>query len=516
MGLWNLYFITKLYLHFGHYMGFHVWLNLVFALFLLLPLPGRYARLKPVRLALAIPAGILLFYHDTWLPPLSRALSQSSQLEGFTFHYLLELVGRFFNPLVVAGLLLLVVFYFLARKKLRITSFVMVAILVPMFSTGEQPPVAEAQVAAAPDNASAAPTSVNLTAQLNAFYQNESGRSVSFLPPAKTDAPFDIIFLQICSLSWDDVDFTKLRDNPLFKRFDIVFTDFNSAASYSGPAAIRLLRGSCGQPRHKSLYDPPQAQCLTFDNLQKIGFTPELAMNHDGQYGGFLNDVRERGGLQATPFNTAGLPTYLQAFDGSPIHDDYAVLAQWWKQRLQSPNRRVALYYNTISLHDGDRYPGRSSGSMEIYPQRLSRLLDDIDRFFSLLQASGRKAVVILVGEHGASIRGDKMQIAGLREIPSPRITTVPVGIKLIGVPDHGGPLVVSQPTSYLAVSKLLSEFVAISPFGKSASALDDYLRDLPATDFVSENDDVVVMRRDNQYYIRSKDADWVNYDTAP
>jgi cellulose synthase operon protein YhjU len=520
MGLWNLYFITKLFLYFGHHMGFHTWLNIAFAAFLAVAIPERYARFKHLKLlrqAVAVPVGLALFYYDTWLPPITRVFSQASQLEGFSLTYLSELTGRFFNPLVVGGLVLFYVIYFFARKKFRISSFVFLAMLAPLVLTEQASTSPQPDAVNAVSSISGPPTNASLTEQLNSFYRNEAGRNVSFSPPAKSDAPFDIIFVHVCSLSWDDLDFTKQRDNPLFKHFDIVFTNFNSAASYSGPAAIRLLRGSCGQPSHKGLFDPAQQQCLTLDNLQKIGFERQLAMNHDGHYGGFLNDVRERGGLNVTPFETNGLPAYLQSFDESPVHDDYAVLSDWWGKRLQSPTERVALFYNTISLHDGNYYPGRRTNSMEIYPQRLTRLLEDMDRFFSVLQASGRKAVVVFVAEHGASIRGDKMQIAGLREIPTPRISTVPVGIKLIGLPDNPAakPLLVSKPASYLAVSQLLSNFITITPFGKSSLSMEDYVRELPSTEFVAENEDVVVMRRDKQYFIRSKNADWVEYDSS-
>jgi cellulose synthase operon protein YhjU len=515
MGLWDLYFITKLFLYFGHFMDFHAWPNLAFALFLILPVPHKFAnrrRLLQYRQAVAIPLGIALFYYDTWLPPIARVFEQSSQLGGFSFTYLLELAGRFFNPLVVVGLALLFVAYYFAAKKIRVSSIIFVAMLAPLFSLGQGKP--QPEPSSASGGAFSGPAdSPSLNAQLAAFYESERSRTVTFTPPPEGDAPFDVIVLQVCSLSWDDLDFTKQKDNPLFKRFDIVFTNFSSAASYSGPAAIRLLRGSCGQPKHKSLYDPAPAQCLTFDNLQQAGFEPQLAMNHDGHYGGFLDDVRERGGLKAPLFEAGNLPPYLQSFDGSPVHEDFAVLSKWWEARLKSPAPRVALFYNTISLHDGNYYSGRRSNSMEIYPARLDTLLKDMDRFFSLLQASGRKAVVVLVAEHGASIRGDKMQIAGLREIPTPRITNVPVGIKLIGLPDNPAaqPLLINQPASYLAVSRLLSNFIAVTPFGKSNLSMADYAHDLPTTDFVAENEDMLVMQRGKRYYIRSK-GDWIEY----
>ncbi|MBI3479332.1 MAG: cellulose biosynthesis protein BcsG [Nitrosomonadales bacterium] len=539
MGIWNFYFIAKLFLYFGHYAGFHVWLNLAFAISLVVPIPERYARYKLARQLIAIPAGIALFYYDTWLPPITRVFAQAGQLEGFSLTYLAELAGRFFNPLVIAALLLLYAIYFLASKRLRMSSFVFLAMLAPLLPVTTQrpdtglpvvglaaedktdnkpasavPDIGSAPLLKADDEVSGDPQNFGLTARLNSFYRKEAARSVAFARSPSADAPFDIIFLQICSLSWDDLNFTGEQENPLFKRFNIVFSNFNSASSYSGPAVIRLLRGSCGQPRHSGLYDPAAAQCQTFNDLQKAGFDPQLAMNHDGHYGGFLADVRERGGLQATPFDVSGLPAYLKSFDGTPVYDDYEVLAKWWKSRLDMPAQRVALFYNTVSLHDGNRYSGdRSANSMEIYHPRQTRLLADLDRFFSELQASGRRAVVVFVAEHGASVRGDKMQIAGLREIPSPRISLVPAGIKLIGFPENPAPLLVSKPTSYLAISQLLANFIRTSPFGKNSPRLEEYLGNLPTTEFVAENESIVVMRSNRRYFIHDKDEEWVEYE---
>jgi cellulose synthase operon protein YhjU len=540
MGIWNFYFIAKLFLYFGHYIGFHVLLNLAFAVLLAIPMP--HPHLKLLRQVIAIPVGIALFYYDTWLPPISRVITQYSQLEGFSLSYLMELAGRFIIPSVVAVLALLYVVYFFTRKKLRISTFVFLAMLIPLlpvsaklpgiesagiYNTGVDNKLASTEPGKGPPRTASpevssvgdvysTPTGAELTATLNSFYRQEAARSVFFSPPPSADAPFDVIFLQICSLSWDDLNFTKEQDNPLFQHFNIVFTNFNSAASYSGPAAIRLLHGSCGQPKHSGLYDPVAPQCQMFNDLEQIGFEPQLAMNHDGRYGGFLADLRERGGLKVPLFNVQGAPKYLQSFDGSPVHGDYTVLTKWWKGRLEMPSKRVALFYNSVSLHDGNRYPGnRSASSLDIYPQREARLLDDIDRFFSELQASGRHAVVIFVAEHGASIRGDKMQVAGLREIPSPRISIVPVGIKLIGMAENPAakPLIISRPTSYLAISQLLADFISISPFGKNSPSLAEYASNLPSTGFVAENEDVVVMRNNKRYYIHTKDAEWVDYD---
>ncbi|HRL99841.1 MAG TPA: cellulose biosynthesis protein BcsG, partial [Acidovorax sp.] len=104
----------------------------------------------------------------------------------------------------------------------------------------------------------------------------------------------------------------------------------------------------------------------------------------------------------------------MQNFDGSPIYNDHALLSQWWKKRsAQGGGAPVALYYNTISLHDGNRVPGMNSrSSLDTYKPRLAQLMADFDKFITELESAGRPVVVVLVPEHGASLRGDKIQIS--------------------------------------------------------------------------------------------------------
>ncbi|MFX5610794.1 cellulose biosynthesis protein BcsG, partial [Acinetobacter baumannii] len=90
---------------------------------------------------------------------------------------------------------------------------------------------------------------------------------------------------------------------------------------------------------------------------------------------------------------------------------DYAVLEKWYKSRLAQNSGPLALYYNTVTLHDGNRLPDSKLTSIQSYPLRLTRLLDDIDKLIALIAQSGRKAVVVFVPEHGAALRGDANQI---------------------------------------------------------------------------------------------------------
>jgi cellulose synthase operon protein YhjU len=352
--------------------------------------------------------------------------------------------------------------------------------------------------------------------QLAAFRSNEQGRHVSFTPGTNEPAAqFDIILVHVCSLSWDDMDVVNMRTNPLFSRFDYVFQNFSSAASYSGPAAIRVLRASCGQEPHKGLYDPAPPECHLFSELAQAGYTPQALLNHNGRFDDFRGTVvREIGVPGVTIPPNDGLPTFMREFDGSSLVDDYDVLARWYKQRITQNGGPVALYYNTVSMHDGNRLPDSKLTSLQSYPVRLQRLLGDVDKLIDLVAQSGRKAAIVFIPEHGAALRGEDNQIAGMREIPTPNIVHVPVGVKLIGLPagseNAGGVVTIEAPTSYLALAQLLSNLVANSPFRAGAPPLSQYVANLPQTRLVGENEGTVAMTTPSGYVIHTPDGVWV------
>ncbi|MDW4658054.1 cellulose biosynthesis protein BcsG, partial [Escherichia coli] len=83
----------------------------------------------------------------------------------------------------------------------------------------------------------AEPDNATLEAYLQKFYATEATRQVEFKPSTSPAQPFDLLLINICSMAWDDLDAVGLRDNTLFQQMDVVFDNFNSATSYSGPAA---------------------------------------------------------------------------------------------------------------------------------------------------------------------------------------------------------------------------------------------------------------------------------------
>lgn len=512
MGIWGFYFLIKIILFYTGYIHFHFFVNTAFALALI------FSHARPVLLRIrkwaALPIGIVLLYFDSPLPPLRSIIPKIGQLLDFSYQYYLELLTRILDWRVIAILLALYLVYYLLSKKLRMSTIAFLAILstaLPLgMNTSSLAYNSEGQVIGLPSD-------IELTESLDGFFVEESMRT-GFNRSQRANGPaFDILVINICSLAWDDLKYIKEDNNSLFERFHYLFTSFNSASSYSGPSIIRLLRASRGQQDQRDLYKTPVDDSLLFNNLSKAGFQTQLALNHDGKYGDLLKEIRNEGGMSAPLFDNKQAAPYLRGFDGSQIYDDYSVLSNWWDARMKLPNERVALFYNTISLHDGNRAldGGKLENSVETYSRRAHKLLDDIDHFYKKVNSSGRQAVIVFIPEHGAAIRRNKNEIVGMREIPSPNVTNIPVGIMFTGKAD--GPVktnIIEQPSSYLAASELVSKFVGKPPFGGAAAAPEAYLKNIPATRFVAENEDSVIMKFGASYYFRSNDINWNLFET--
>lgn len=549
LGLWNFYFITKLVLFWQGLINFHPLYNLALAAWLLLPVAPLW--LHRGRQLLALPFAVALLYYDSWLPPFSRLLAQSSAVESFSADYMLELAGRFINwNWVAGGLTLLVVYLFLSqflRFSLLIFSTLAVLTLWPYLQpwwSAEKPQLQaqaeqvsrgvdmgvdkvvnrvdsdmrSAEQALSPTGAPPSDEVLNRT--LSEFYQQQSQLFTNFPAVEALQTPFDVLILNICSLSWSDMQAVGLMEHPLWQSMDVVFDEFNSASTYSGPAMIRLLRASCGQQTNADLFTQADPRCYLFDNLEKIGFNEAWAMNHDGHFGDFVAEARKLGGLAAEPMPFTNMSPVMTSFDGSPIYRDLTVLDHWWQQRLQSDKPREVLYYNTITLHDGNRtIDSRGQTSRADYKQNLSRLFDDLQAFIQKLEQSGRPVMVVIVPEHGAALTGDLMQISGMREIPSPSIVHVPVGMKLVNAKSRISqpPMHVTQPSSYLAISQLVADLANGQAFSQDNVDVRALVQALPQTKpVVAANEGSVMLRYQGKEYLTLDRKTWTLYPQQP
>ncbi|OLQ95540.1 hypothetical protein BIY21_06090 [Vibrio ponticus] len=525
LGWWNVYFIAKIALYLQGTINFHPLYN--FALLLAILLPIKSKAVNRLRHFVAVIAAVWLLHFDSYLPPLDRLWAQMGQLMQFEWRYLLELLGRFVSPQLLIGLFVVCAGYAILSKFLRVSVLVTLAMLyISLPSTTPSNPnlVAESENNPQPttkptENKPALDAEINdqtLSTLTSEFFTQEASREVNFNTSSAQDAPFDLLLLSICSVAWDDIEIAGLANHPLFKEFDIMFDNFSSATSYSGPAVIRLLRASCGQQEHSQLFAAaPNKQCYLFDDLKQLGFSENLVMNHNGVFDSFLELIKKDGDIQADLMSQQGFTPYQKSFDGSNIFRDKQVLNNWWQQRLNSDNDKVVALYNSISLHDGNRIiNANSTTSMVSYKKRLNNLLDDLYAFFKTLEASGRNIVVALVPEHGAGMRGDRMQISGMREIPAPTIIHTPVGVKIFGkdMERLGEIEHIKAPSSYLALSQLIANILHQDIYQSKQFSPASLTKDLPETRVVAQNSGSTVIEVNGEYYVSLDGTSWIEY----
>lgn len=514
LGLWNLYFFSKFFLYYAGYLDLKLLPNLAFAAALLVPMPGRW--LNRLRTLLAVPVAAALYYQDTWFPPISR-LAEREGVLNFSADYVLELLGRFIDWRLCAALLALAVGYALIRHWLRLTTFTLAGLAVLLTAhVNARAPSAVPQ-ASVPTSAAQAVVATDevLDGYLAQFYRTEVERQVQFAPLPELAKPFDILLINVCSLAWSDLQAIGLKNNPFFEQMDVVFENFNSATSYSGPAAVRLLRASCGQGSHTSLYSQAPKQCLLLENLHALGYEKDILMTHDGKFEGYLDRVREQG-VTGPSLNTGALPTVIRGFDGTPIKRDLHILDLWWQNRSQQSHARSVLFYNTTTLHDGNRIV-TADGKVRpaSFAERANNLFADLQQFIQHIENSDRAMLLVFVPEHGVGLSGDRLQISGMRELPSADLTHVPVAVKAINFgPSSKGPVYLKAPSSYLAISELISRITQLTEQPQGLD-WDSLLADLPQTPNVSENQGSVVLDYQGTSYIRMKEQQgWMPYPT--
>ncbi|MFW9265633.1 cellulose biosynthesis protein BcsG [Pseudomonas sp. NR3] len=516
LGHWNLYFIVKFALQWGGYLNIQVLPNLLFAAFLLIPL--RKHSTVVVRRLLAVPVAMALFYRDTWLPPLDEWVELPSVMDLSSGH-LLTLVGNLIDWSFCGWLLVLVMAYLFVQPWLRMTTLSLAGLawLSVTYLAALPPTHGASSTRVMPSVDKVTPSSVAVDVYLKQFYDSEADRRVSFQPPTAAAQPFDLLLINIDSMSWDDLDALGLRDHPLLRQMDVLFDRFNSAASDQVPAALRLLRAGCGQPPRRDLFVPAPESCLLFDELGKQGFVGQTLLNHTGRFAGFLNAVQTLGSLPEPEMNTGHWQPMLSGPDGLPVWRDREVLGDWWKHRQAQPQARVALFYNTLTLHEGNQIVAADGNVRRAdYKARAQVLLDDLSGFIEQLELSGRRVVVVMVPNHGAALRGDRMQFPGMHEIPSPSITQVPVGIKLIGMGRNprSMPLHVSEPSSYLAVAQLIDRLYGTpSPAAGEQPDWQPLLAGLAQAPLVSESEGSIVLDYAATPYVRITEKDpWLPY----
>ncbi len=522
LGVWNVYFIIAFALAAFGYIELNLLGNALLMAWLLLPVGPKWLRI--LRGTLGVAAAAVLLYSESWLPGVDSILANKGGIAGFSLLYMAEFALDFINVKMVGWGLLVFLGYFLVRRYVRVTFFTIVyflgAVTMPWVQSilPERAPVVTADAGGQTNEAAAPAKTGKADAKAvgewyDAFLAYEHDRRARFPNGlSEKDTPFDILLLSICSVSNDDLAVSQLDQHPLFKEFNIRFDSFNAATAYSGPALLRLLNGACGQPSHSELYGERRPECEIMTRLGTLGYSQRLLMDHSGEYDNFLQSMRDKAGVTAT-LDNAKYPTRYMGFDDEEIADSLAVLRHWQRTQVKSKAGRTATLINFIALHDGNRLPGR--GRAEPFKPRAQEMFDNIRTFLRELARSGRKTMVVIVPEHGAAVRGDKIQVPRLRDIPTMRISRVPVMVKFVGLKGMPNePIHVTGNTSYLALTSLIGKTLETDYFSKDGGTvpLEQLVHDLPQTNPVSENGTVQTLEYQGREYFRQNGGEWKPY----
>lgn len=484
MGTWAAFFVGAAYLHLRGLLCLEPIPTLALSLLLVVPLPPALSSRVLARAArhlLAAAGAAAILWRASWLPAPGRALRLLADTGGrISPAYVLRLVADTAHLVDVAVLAAIVVACTLLARRIVLAPLAFAAIAaVALAGTGTPP------AAAATD--------------LERFLEAESRRRVRF-PEHPAGDDLDVVLLHVCSMSWDDLRASGLDGHPFLRRFDLVLTAFNSVSSYTNPSAIRLLRAACGQPRHDALYREAPAECYLLDALRRAGYRTWSAIDNDAPSYRFVEDVRTFGHADP-PLPLAGLAVRQIDFDGTPIHDDAAVLRRWLDARAASGARRAALYADLTTMHGGAHPVGEARWWLRprvaLYREAGERLFANLEGFLDALEASGRTTLVILVAEHGMALSGSALQPADVREIPLPAITTVPAAARLVapGLPRVPAQVAIAAPTSYLALAQLVAGALDTPGLRPAHLTAPDAVARLPQTRFVAENEAAVVLR---------------------
>lgn len=522
LGVWNVYFIIAFALAAFGYIELNLLGNALLMAWLLLPVGPKWLRI--LRGTLGVAAAAVLLYSESWLPGVDSILANKGGIAGFSLLYMAEFALDFINVKMVGWGLLVFLGYFLVRRYVRVTFFTIVyflgAVTMPWVQSilPERAPDVTADAGGQTNEAAAPAKTGKADAKAvgewyDAFLAYEHDRRARFPNGlSEKDTPFDILLLSICSVSNDDLAVSQLDQHPLFKEFNIRFDSFNAATAYSGPALLRLLNGACGQPSHSELYGERRPECEIMTRLGTLGYSQRLLMDHSGEYDNFLQSMRDKAGVTAT-LDNAKYPTRYMGFDDEEIADSLAVLRHWQRTQVKSKAGRTATLINFIALHDGNRLPGR--GRAEPFKPRAQEMFDNIRTFLRELERSGRKTMVVIVPEHGAAVRGDKIQVPRLRDIPTMRISRVPVMVKFVGLKGMPNePIHVTGNTSYLALTSLIGKTLETDYFSKDGGTvpLEQLVHDLPQTNPVSENGTVQTLEYQGREYFRQNGGEWKPY----
>jgi len=514
----NFFVLLELYLLSLNVIRIDLLLNISLYFFVIMPFPQKLAgiyTLKIVRFLVSVVLCVIILWHQSWLPDIHETILLVRHNGMPSFDYMFSFVLRVFSMSMLIGLFSLILVSYFFQKVKMISLIGLPTLLISMSFILDVGADQTDVLIKLPEVESAEKVTPN--EYLEEFYFKESERAILFNKPNPTTPAFDVIVLQVCSLSWHDLkEIGVSKNDAFFQQFDYLFSNFNTATSYSGPAMHRLLMANCGQPSHDDIYDNNiPKECQLFKSLAAVGYQTSISMGFNG-YEGFREAANSHMPSNTKQFSPEELEMQAIFYDGkTKLYNDLETLSLWQEYVKGSKPERAALYYNSVLLHAGVRWVGektsRGRDPHEQFEDVFLAFKEDIQAFIKQLQESKRNTVLLFVPEHGRALIGNAIQLADVRDIPLPLITKVPVGIKLIG-PDFESDKQqeINKPTSYIALSWLMSKFLKNNPFSDETIPSNKLASRIPQTEHVSDNGNSTILKIEDKTLYRGKDGKWL------
>ena len=496
--IWHVYFLSKILFAMMGAVTLYAVAN--FALAMVCYWPIQQPRVARWRNAAAVAVGLALLVAEGTLPGWKQWPSALNALSQFSAHYWVELLWRLGSMPAALAWLGLVAMLWLFSRRYRVELWVLLLLIgmtfpMPWLVHRESKPAGSAIPAA-----SAQPPA------METFSKEQSELHMTSVRPPTLSTP-DLAFIHVCSLGWDDMRHVGFSDAQFTQMFDVVLGQFNSVSSYSGPSMLRLVHGACGQLPHGQLYGEHGEDCNLLQAYAHAGYGVQAWLNHNGRFDQFGTSLQANSPARIqTVDDFTMLGRKLQAFDGSDLVDDEALLEHWWQGHEPQGKARV-LYYNTISLHDGNRALARSGAVPVDYQTRLRDLMQAIQKLVNLAKGSSRGLVLVLIPEHGAALRPQGIEIAGMRNSPWPTITHVPVGVRVVnastGIPH---PVLLQEPTSYLSLTTLIAGAMAAP---RPLEGLQASVEKVPPVPWIADNGDRQVAWHQHTTWVLNAQDKW-------
>lgn len=459
-----------------------------------------------------------LFYKDSYLPSIEQILNQKSNLKDFSLDYIIEFVREFINVWMLIALPIAVVAVKLSKIYIRTASLVYILIvsvnfinpdILKQLSDSDEIIVAKSGDFIEKKDISNDGidmqrgnfTQTNLNSYFDFFFQNEKKRKLVIKAPQNEDYQgFNIVFLDVDSLSNEDLTHSMADAHPAMRRFDIYLTNFYTATTNEKEHSLRLLNSLCGQKtREELLNGTPNDTCLLFKQLSFIGYTPQYLFSDEDEAKEYVPFLNSHSFLGIKDINYAIGPDFMSVSD-----KDLSIFKKYIYDLQRNPAQTVTYI----------KYSGLNrTENITNYNIKLMKFMAELDTFMDDLEKSPRMTLLVMLPSHGSAFRSDKTQLSGNLSIPSMRLCLGSAMIKLIAHKSRLVPVNTQDNLSYMALAHLIKRIIDKQSFNEdNIISVEALTEDLQRSAALGENRDASYMIFRNRQFYKKNGSIWNEY----